>query len=97
MPDAAQYTLGLFDTTAIGWTVDLPTSTSAPASPPEHDEPDATDPIGHDQPQPRGINVYLDGGRQLARGWAARARDNIAAIRLSKKLADSGRAPTREE
>ena len=29
----------------------------------------------------------------LARGWAARARDNIRAITLSKEIEESGRAP----
>ena len=44
-----------------------------------------------------GSNYILDGDRALARGWAARARDNIAAIRLSKEIEAAGRAPTSEE
>ena len=44
-----------------------------------------------------GSNYVLDGDRALARGWVARARDNIAAIRLSKEIEAAGRAPTREE
>jgi len=39
----------------------------------------------------------LDSGRALARGWPARARDNIAAIRLSKELETTGRTPTPDE
>ncbi len=44
-----------------------------------------------------GSNFHLEGERDLARGWAARARDNIIAINLSKSLQQSGRAPTPEE
>lgn len=33
----------------------------------------------------------------MAKGWPARARDNIAAIRLSRELEDEGRAPTNAE
>ena len=44
-----------------------------------------------------GANLYLDSDRALARGWPARARDNLAAIRLSKELEASGRTPTAEE
>ena len=54
----------------------------------ESDETDADDGIdeGGDIPPPatdpaaRGSNFHLDGDRTLARGWPARARDNIAAI-----------------
>jgi N12 class adenine-specific DNA methylase/adenine-specific DNA methylase len=48
-------------------------------------------------PVARGSNFHLEGERDLARGWAARARDNIAAIRLSKALEQSGNAPTKDE
>ena len=45
----------------------------------------------------RGSNFHLDADRNLARGWPARARDNIAAITLSKELEGSGRTPTSDE
>jgi len=48
-------------------------------------------------PQIRGSNFVLAGDRQLARGWPARARDNVAVIALSKALEESGRAPTSDE
>ena len=48
-------------------------------------------------PVARGSNFHLAGDRELARGWPARARDNIAAITLSKALEQSGRAPTADE
>ena len=47
--------------------------------------------------KPRGANFHLHSDRALARGWPARARDNIAAIRLSKELEESGRAATADE
>ena len=49
----------------------------------------------------RGISFvlafYLTADRDLARGWAARARGNIAAIQLAKELENSGRAPSEDE
>jgi hypothetical protein len=98
MPDTAQYTLALFDTTALGWTVDMPPS---PGLSPDPVLP-ITDRIGDAATIPavrpiRGTNCVLAGDRPLARGWAGRARDNIRAITLSKQVEDSGRAPTRDE
>ena len=54
-------------------------------------EQPAPEPTG----EPRGTNFHLDTDRALARGWPARARDNIAAIRLSKELEVSGRVRDR--
>jgi N12 class adenine-specific DNA methylase/predicted RNA methylase len=97
MPDASQFTLGLFDSTAIGWTVATPKAEPQPDLP----EPDADGPVTQPtavQPTvPLGTNLYLDSDRALARGWPARARDNIAAIRLSKEIEAAGRVPTAEE
>ena len=95
MPDAAQDTLGLFDNTALGWTVETPQAEAQPATP--STEPDAEKARQEAAPLVRGKNFYLEGDRSLTRGWTARARDNIAAIRLSKELAGGGRAPTAEE
>jgi adenine-specific DNA methylase len=92
MPDATQYTLGLFDSSALGWTVPMPTA--EPASADADDEPRGPAAL---TPQEKGVNFALTGDRQLARGWPARARDNIAAIRLSLELEDAGRAPTAAE
>jgi hypothetical protein len=92
MPDAAQYTLGLFDSSALGWTVPVPTA--VPVSADADDEPHAPAAL---TPPEKGVNFALTGDRQLARGWPARARDNIAAIRLSRELEDAGRAPTAAE
>ena len=87
MPDAAQYTLdtlGLFDSTALGWTLDTPKA--AAAEPLHHDDTDAVPVSPSAATTVPGTNFYLDSDRALARGWPARARDNIAAIRLSKEL-----------
>jgi N12 class adenine-specific DNA methylase len=98
MPDASQFTLGfgLFDTTAIGWTVSAPKAAAGTVLPEPEDDPD-TQPATVTATVPRGANLYLDSDRALARGWAARARDNIAAIRLSKEIEAAGRAPTADE
>jgi N12 class adenine-specific DNA methylase/adenine-specific DNA methylase len=99
----SEFTLSLFDNTALsGWNHHAPRAIAEPdetdgddadqADPDEAgDMPPAADPIA------RGNNFHLDGDRDLARGWAARARDNIAAITLSKTLEQSGRAPTKDE
>jgi hypothetical protein len=84
MPDAAQYTFGLFDSTALGWTLDAPTN-RAPA-PLQHDDTDPVPVTPSGVASAPGANFYLDSDRALARGWPARARDNITAIRLSKEL-----------
>ncbi|RTM09681.1 MAG: lactate dehydrogenase [Hyphomicrobiales bacterium] len=46
---------------------------------------------------PRGSNFFLAGNRGLARGWKARARDNIAAIRLAIEIEAAERPATRDE
>ena len=98
MPDAAQYTLdtlGLFDSTALGWTLDTPKAGAA--EPLHHDNTDAVPVSPSAATTVPGTNFYLDSDRALARGWPARARDNIAAIRLSKELHESRRAVSAEE
>lgn len=45
----------------------------------------------------RSRNFHLIGERGLARGWKGRARDNIAAIRLSAEIEAAQRPATREE
>ena len=95
MPDAAQYTFSLFDSSALGWTVPTPAPAAmVSAETDAGDEPQAPAAL---TPQETGVNFALSGDRQLARGWPGRARDNIAAIRLSRELEDAGRAPTAAE
>jgi N12 class adenine-specific DNA methylase/adenine-specific DNA methylase len=45
----------------------------------------------------RGANFYLTGGRDLAKGWKARARDSIAAIRLAAAIEVVDRQATSDE
>ena len=96
MPDASQFTLGLFDNPALGWSIDTPKAD--PESLHELDDEDYAEiaPVlpSHQDP---GTNLHLDFDRGLARGWPARARDNLAAIRLSKELEATGRTPSSEE
>ena len=97
-------TASLFDNTALsGW---CPHTLQAAAKPNEINQADADDTNADevaDTPPPmadpiaRGSNFHLTGDRDLARGWPARARDNIAAIGLSKVLEQSGRVPTEDE
>jgi N12 class adenine-specific DNA methylase/predicted RNA methylase len=96
MPDAAQFTLNLFDSTAFGWTVDTPNSPTRPLPEPSAEpEPIPSAPVAARHTQ--AANFHLIGDRGLARGWHARTRDNIAAIRLSKELETTARTPTADE
>ena len=104
MPDASQFTLGLFDAPALDWGAGAPHADAvarfgSDGDPEDPEDPDHTPPAGPAAaavPQ-TGESFYLDADRALARGWPARARDNVAAIRLSKALEASGRAPTPAE
>ena len=95
MSDASLFTLGLFDSTALGVTVAVPVW--EPPSTSDRDEEDHDDDGSVPAAKHRGHSLYLDFDRALGRSWPARARDNIAAIRLSKDLEASGRAPTVDE
>jgi N12 class adenine-specific DNA methylase/adenine-specific DNA methylase len=97
--DTDPFTLSLFDNTASpdrNHHTPATSSNTREADEAEHDE-DSDAPALVADPVARGSNFHLDGDRDLARGWAARARDNIAAIRLSKALEQSGDAPTKDE
>ena len=102
MPNDTEFTHSLFDNTALSsWS---PDTLQAVAEPDEVDEAD-TDDADQDgdtclpaaDAVVLGSNFHLTGDRELARGWPARARGNIAAISLSKALEQSGRAPTADE
>ena len=95
MPDAAQYTFGLFDSTALGWTLETPRDNAT--TPPHHEDADPVPITPSSAGAARGANYYLDSDRALARGWPARAGDNIAAIRLSKELHETGQPATPEQ
>jgi N12 class adenine-specific DNA methylase/adenine-specific DNA methylase len=94
--DTSEFTLSLFDNTALsGWTHHTPSiaADSYAAADADTEADDDTLPAPAD-PVARGSNFHLAADRDLAPGWPARARDNIAAITLSKALEQSGRAPT---
>ena len=101
MPTDTDFTLSLFDTTALsGWSPPTRHAGTEPDAPDLDDADDTDDDVAAPppaEPVARGSNFHLAGDRGLARGWPARARDNIAAITLSKALEQSGRAPTADE
>ena len=96
MPDAAQFTLALFDSTGLGTSVQAPARVHATDAADLH-EADAELLPREPGAAADGSNYVLGGDRALARGWVARARDNLAAIRLSKEIEAGGRAPSHEE
>ena len=102
MPNDNDFTLSLFDNTALSsWNSHTLQAVTEPNEPNLDDADDADQddetPLPSTEPVARGSNFHLAGDRALARGWHARARDNIAAINLSKVLEQSGRAPTADE
>ena len=103
--DDSAFTLGLFDNSALANRADpvppnarelFDADADADADDAEDTDADKGDPVLV-PPVARGRDFHLDGDRDLARGWAARARDNITAISLSKALEQSERAPTPNE
>ena len=102
MPTDTDFTLSLFDNTALSsWNSHTLQAVTEPNATNLDDADDADQdgepPLPSADPVARGTNFHLGGDRVLARGWPARARDNIAAINLSKVLEQSGRAPTVDE
>ena len=97
MPDTAPFTMTLFDATALTSTLYTPAAEPVTISP-ACDQDDDDDPrVPTAPPAVHGTNYYLTTDRSLARGWKARARDNLAAIRLSKELEASDRPATPDE
>jgi hypothetical protein len=95
------FTLGLFDNSASPSRASPALSNASDLFEADVDDAKDTD-AGDDIAMPaapisRGGNFHLDGDRALASGWAARARDNIVAITLSKTLEQADRAPTKDE
>ena len=91
-----QFTLPFLDTTSLGGGLGLyrgfPTAKS-PALPEMTFEPEAAEVV--DTPDPEATvpahDYRLAGDRRLAQGWKARARDNLAAIRLMTAIEAEGR------
>jgi N12 class adenine-specific DNA methylase/adenine-specific DNA methylase len=105
------FTLNLFGNTALSSGLSLGVTAFAGdfEADPGDDDPDPTTPaparapasarpISRAKPSSeRGVNFHLDGDRHLARGWKARARDNIAAIRLAAGIEADARPATPAE
>ena len=96
----SQLTLSLFDTTALsgGLTLDAVGSGLRYREPATEDADDA--PPASLAPEPARVparNWRPSGERALARGWRARAADNLAAIRLADVLTREDRHATAEE
>ena len=95
----SQLTLSLFDSTALsgGLTLDGGGTSGTGL---RYREPEFEDEDLAPAPEPERVparNWRLLGDRGLARGWKARAADNLAAIRLARELAREGRQATPDE
>ncbi len=88
----SQLTLSLFDTTALSGGLTLGATSSPRFREDVMDVPPA--PI----PERIPARTYrLDGERSLAKGWKARAADNVAAIRLLREIEAADRHATADE
>jgi hypothetical protein len=93
--DDSAFTLGLFDNSALANRTGSAPSTASESFEADVDDAEADDCNPMLVPSvARGRDFHLDGDRNLASGWAARARDNTTAISLSKTPEQSQRAPT---
>ena len=87
----SQLTLSLFDTTALGGL------TLGASAGPRFRE-DVADAIPTPEPERIPAQTFrLSGDRALAKGWKARAADNIAAIRLLREIEGANRHTTADE
>ncbi|RWJ57405.1 MAG: class I SAM-dependent methyltransferase, partial [Mesorhizobium sp.] len=101
------FTIDLFGNTALSSGLGL--GVTAFATDPDHDDdpppstPALAAPVATAARPPaqdrreRGLNFRLVGDRGLARGWKARARDSIEAIRLAAAIEADQRPATRDE
>ncbi|ACB97283.1 helicase-related protein [Beijerinckia indica] len=89
------FQLSLFDTTALSpaFTARPTVKTPASATP----VPSEISPLAHETEPFPARDFRLEGDRGLAKGWKARAADNLKAIALSQKLAEEGRNASPEE
>jgi hypothetical protein len=92
--------LGLFDSTSLGWGFDLGSGGSSGRA--RFREPEDVTEIAAPVAPPTAPHVpaltfRLMEDRGLAAGWKARAADNIAAIRLARRIEDEARPATADE
>ena len=91
------FTLDLFGSTTLSSGLGLFPVEMAPPTPIDVlEEPEPTKSRKGNTP-PVTQDLVLGADRALASGWRARARDNLAAIRLSAEIAGEGRSATAEE
>ncbi|PZR92164.1 MAG: lactate dehydrogenase [Stutzerimonas stutzeri] len=105
------FTIDLFGNTALSSGLGLGVTAFAGDFTPEPDDDDDPDPstpapaiagvkasrAASPGSRTRGENFHIVGDRVLAKGWKARARDNIAAIRLAAEIEAAERPATRAE
>ena len=105
MSDHDPFTLDMFDSSALSSGLGLGVTAFAdgPAIEPDKDVPPPAAPANRfknrqaAEATERGSNFHLSGSRSLAKGWKARARDNLEAIALAAAIAAEHRPATREE
>ena len=95
-----QLTLSFLDTTSLsvgGLTLDAGYSKpQTPSSPPESAD-DYSTLVSPSTPAIPASNFHLAGERRLARGWKARAADNLASMRLALEIEEEKRNATADE
>ena len=95
---ASQLTLGLFDSTALGGSLGMPNSGGSFSFRDTDEKDDPIEAVGVPETvRVPAVNFRLAGDRGLAKGWKARAADNIAAVRLLQQLEQDERAATHDE
>lgn len=88
----------LFSTTTISSGLGLfPADMGAPASVLVDPVDEPVVPASRARKIPKAQDIQLGQDRALSRGWRARARDNVAAIRLAAQISSEGRPATPEE
>ena len=98
--DTNQLTLSFLDTTSLsagGLTLDA--GYNRPRTQPSLAEPPDNEPalVSPSPPAIPARNFHLAGDRRLARGWKARAADNVASMRLAHQIEVEKRNATQEE
>jgi len=92
-----QLTLSFLDTTSLsagGLTLDAGCSGPRTPSSPQESIDDESTLVSPSTPAIPARNFHLAGDRRLARGWKARAADNLASMRLALQIEEEKRNAT---
>ena len=95
-----QLTLSFLDTTSLsagGLTLDAGCSGPRTPSSPQESIDDESTLVSPSTPAIPARNFHLAGDRRLARGWKARAADNLASMRLALQIEEEKRNATPDE